>query len=189
VKIPGDQQFQKYSNQPIRHQQSCHNQSHWYHILSLFRCLMWTLTEAPDLYLNDFMHFIAATWLADWIIAWIRRSTCGPNKVLSEHIIYIFLISVNLLSWCLPAHCTYHCRIILYFKREVCANEFCRGPSSHLPPGNIPKAGQKCIRTYNNCLWLFPQTEQQGSPHHVLQGLRQSLCRPMLSSLMKDKEI
>lgn len=39
--------------------------------------LMWTLTKALDLYLQDFMHWSTAAWLPDWIVAWM--STCTQD--------------------------------------------------------------------------------------------------------------
>ena len=46
--------------------------------------LMWTFTEAPDVYLQDFMYCTAATWLGDWVLAWISRCTGAYNNILGE---------------------------------------------------------------------------------------------------------
>ena len=45
-KTPGEEQFAKYSNQLICHQQSSHSQSHWDQISPQFLSLIWTWTQA-----------------------------------------------------------------------------------------------------------------------------------------------
>ena len=46
----------------------------------------WKLAEAPDLYLHNFIYCTAATWVVDWITAWISRCTGVPKQVLSDKI-------------------------------------------------------------------------------------------------------
>ena len=38
----------------------------------------------PTMYLHNFRHYTAATWLADWKTEWISRCAGVPNKVLIE---------------------------------------------------------------------------------------------------------
>lgn len=45
---------------------------------------MWTLIEALDLYLHNFMHSTPATWLAYWITASVSRVMGVPTKVVVE---------------------------------------------------------------------------------------------------------
>ena len=64
LKIPGDLQLQKFSNQSVWRQQSCHGRNHWWHFF--FPILMVDVNmNTPDLYLHDFMHCTVTTWLAD----------------------------------------------------------------------------------------------------------------------------
>lgn len=66
--------FVKYSKRRIWHQQ-------WRQSLrsriSPIWCLIRALAKALDLYLRDFIHCTAATWLVVWIIAWKCRSPCS----------------------------------------------------------------------------------------------------------------
>ena len=55
---------------------SCHSQNS---LRSLW-CVMWTFTEAPDLYLQNCMPWADVPWLADWIMAWVSRCTDVPGK-------------------------------------------------------------------------------------------------------------
>lgn len=48
LKFPGDQQFIKYSSQPIWHRHPCHDQSHRYRTFSSFWYLIRTLAETLD---------------------------------------------------------------------------------------------------------------------------------------------
>lgn len=84
VKNPWDHLYfsLNYSNQPTWHLQPCHSQHHWDGILS------WT--GALHLYLYDFMHCSAATWLTDCIIAWVSWCACIPNKVIGGVWVNVF---------------------------------------------------------------------------------------------------
>lgn len=76
TKIPGHHQFLKYSNQlapttmPLRS------------LFPPFRCLMWTLTEAPDLYLHN--SWLDISWSDICRNGQMLGSCALPNKVASE---------------------------------------------------------------------------------------------------------
>ena len=54
------------------------------------------ISEAPDLYLHDFMHCTTATRLADEIITGISRCTGVPNKVSKYIYTYECLVTLNI---------------------------------------------------------------------------------------------
>lgn len=64
----GDQQFLKYPNHPVWHQQACDSQSCLNHIYSPLRCLIWPLTDALDPCPHNIMHWTTATQLADLML-------------------------------------------------------------------------------------------------------------------------
>lgn len=55
---------------------------------------IWTLTEALDLYVHDFMHS-TAPWSADWIIMWMNRGMCVPVKMAGKCIYNQFKITIQ----------------------------------------------------------------------------------------------
>lgn len=64
-------------------------------------CATWTLTEAPDLHLHDFMHCTAATWLPDWINAWITKYVMAEGGITAFYcavLYYIMTVELNLQS-------------------------------------------------------------------------------------------
>lgn len=88
-----------------------------------------------------------------------------------------------------PCRLTCHFEIILYFKREVCADELCKRTLEPTPAQatslRLGRNASGLIITASAC---FPR-HAGSSPHHVLLGLRESLCRPIQTSFIKDKEI
>lgn len=90
LKLPGDQQFMKYSKQLIWRQQPCCSQSHRDHNFPPFCCFIWTLTRALDLHLHDVLlpHH--------WIIAagWRSRGT-GLNLYLGFVCCFFPIVVMN----------------------------------------------------------------------------------------------
>lgn len=76
VKIPGDQQDLKYSNQLIRHQQKCQKSCQLSHIFHIFWCWMWMLIECfyalffcrMNSWLDKYMQ---EHWIMRLLIKWI----------------------------------------------------------------------------------------------------------------------
>lgn len=52
---------------------------HLGHILSMFWCLMWTLTTACDVHLHDFRHCTAVFWMQNYMN---KQNPDVPNKFL-----------------------------------------------------------------------------------------------------------
>ena len=79
VTILGNQQFLRYWNHPVWHQQSFHGQSHLDHISSPFGCLVWTTCDP----LGHICCFYALKSCHDWLIRCLHICWCTGlyNKV------------------------------------------------------------------------------------------------------------